>query len=251
MEVISFDGEMLSVTQWGTDHPGVPVVLCHGFASDTRGNFVAPGIVDAIVGAGHRVIGIDARGHGWSAKPHDPTAYADEAMARDVSAVLDALTLSACHLVGYSMGAITAYRVAQLDDRVRSVVLGGVGGSILDGMPERKDLVEAMEAFEAGDVSNPAAQGFRRFAEQTGADVKALAAMQRAPKLHVTDDPKVIDVPALVLVGEADTMAAADAERLAAAFPNGRLVRVPGDHLSAVGERAFAEALVAFLAEQG
>ena len=64
---------------------GDPVMLIHGFASSLQGNWRAPGIVDAIVKAGRKVIAIDCRGHGRSGKPHDPDAYAGSAMADDAT----------------------------------------------------------------------------------------------------------------------------------------------------------------------
>src|ERR1039458_3796179 len=60
------------------------VILAHGFAADHRINWVVPGVVDALVAAGRRVLAPDARGHGRSAKPHDPAAPAGEATARDL-----------------------------------------------------------------------------------------------------------------------------------------------------------------------
>ena len=42
------------------------MLLVHGFASDHTGNWVRPGIVDALVATGRRVIAYDARGHGAS-----------------------------------------------------------------------------------------------------------------------------------------------------------------------------------------
>jgi len=57
----SFDGVPIAFEVVGT---GPDVILLHGFASDHRGNWVQPGIRDAIVACGRRVIAYDARGHG-------------------------------------------------------------------------------------------------------------------------------------------------------------------------------------------
>jgi pimeloyl-ACP methyl ester carboxylesterase len=89
---------------------GAPVVLLHGFAADHFSNWVATGVVDALVGAGRRVLAPDARGHGASAKPHDPSAYANDAMLRDVQSLMDHAALDHVDVVGYSMGAIVAGR---------------------------------------------------------------------------------------------------------------------------------------------
>ena len=121
----SFDGLDLAFIDVGE---GAPVILLHGFAADHFSNWVATGVVDALVASQRRVLAPDARGHGASAKPHDPDAYANDAMARDVQSLMDHVALDRYDVVGYSMGSIVAGRLAPRDARVRSLVLGGVGG---------------------------------------------------------------------------------------------------------------------------
>ena len=64
----SFDGTRIHYHTWGEPpDPGTPsVVLHHGFLVDTHVNWVASGVVDALLRRGHHVVGIDARGHGRS-----------------------------------------------------------------------------------------------------------------------------------------------------------------------------------------
>ena len=104
-EFKSFDGVRIHFDDVGE---GPPVLLLHGFASDTTVNWIVPGVRDALAAAGFRVISPDARGHGRSEKPHAPESYADDAMRRDVSALSDYLGLERVDAVGYSMGAVTA-----------------------------------------------------------------------------------------------------------------------------------------------
>src|ERR1700749_1175819 len=67
----------------------------------------------------------------------------------------------------------------------------------------------------------------------------------------VVDTPREalakIDVPTLVNAGADDTPRGS-VEALAAVLPNGRLLRVPGDHLTALLGPGFADAVAAFLA---
>src|SRR5688500_7194515 len=97
----SFDGTTIAFRAEGD---GPTVLLLHGFAADHHLNWVGPGVFDAVVASGRRVIAPDARGHGRSDKPHDPAAYADDTMVRDVRAVLDHLAVESLDVVGYSMG---------------------------------------------------------------------------------------------------------------------------------------------------
>src|SRR6478672_13252418 len=101
----SFDGTGIAYTIVGS---GPDALLLHGFAADHHVNWVAPGIVDALVAAGRRVIAYDARGHGQSDKPHDPAAYENDAMVRDARSLLDHLGVESVDVVGYSMGALVS-----------------------------------------------------------------------------------------------------------------------------------------------
>src|SRR4051794_18941877 len=86
----SFDGLQIAYHEWGTASASAPpVVLHHGFVADAASNFELPGIVDALVSAGRRVIGIDARGHGQSEKPHDADRYGFATMSRDLVTLID------------------------------------------------------------------------------------------------------------------------------------------------------------------
>ena len=51
----------------------------------------------------------------------------------------------------------------------------------------------------------------------------------------------------MVLIGEGDTLVGS-ADKLAAAIPGAKLVKVPGDHLTAVGAPALKSAVLGFLA---
>src|SRR5439155_3680505 len=124
-----------------------------------------------------RVVGVDARGHGRSDKPHDPAAYENSAMVRDVGALLDHLALSRVDLVGYSMGAATAVRFAAQDRRVRRLVLGGIGGdpaewSSAEHIAARRDradrILVGLEADDPETVTDPLARRARSLMEQRG-----------------------------------------------------------------------------------
>jgi pimeloyl-ACP methyl ester carboxylesterase len=244
----SFDGTAIAFREWGAEYGTVPVVLHHGFAADSLTNWVAPGVADRIVATGRRVVAIDARGHGKSGKPHDVEHYSAGQMARDVSCLIDHLELERVDLVGYSMGGHVALDVATTETRLRSVVIGGIGGAAL--APEsidRSAMVRALQAPSIDDVADGAGRALRRLAERSGADLEALAAIA-SDNGHRAEGLERITVPALVLVGADDPMARG-AERLAATIPGARHQVVPGDHLTCVAEPAFAEAIRAFLDE--
>jgi pimeloyl-ACP methyl ester carboxylesterase len=245
----SFDGKEIAYV---TEGDGPPVLLLHGFASEHRGNWVTPGVFDALAGS-HRVIAWDARGHGESDKPHDPASYAGDAMVRDATALLDHLGIDRVHLVGYSMGAIVALRLTPNEPRVRSLVLGGIGGRVAQGRrPIDSGRVAAAMTADDPSAFGPAARAFRRFAERTGADRQALAAIQQAHAGEAPARPDLVRVPTLVLVGDDDKLAGPP-EALAARVPDGlaRAHTVRGDHLTAMFDPAFTQAILEFLASAG
>ena len=182
---------------------GEPIVLVHGFASNKEVNWVGPGWVTALTRAGRRVIALDDRGHGASAKLYDPAAYHSAIMAEDVRALLDHLDLPRADVMGYSMGArITAFLALLHPDRVRSAVLGGLGIRLVEGVGLPDTIATALEAPSLADVSDPTAYMFRAFAEQTKSDLRALAACLRGSRQTLSrDEVGRIAVPLLVAVG--------------------------------------------------
>ena len=88
---------------------GPAVLLLHGATATRR--YVLHGS-RALERAGHRVIAFDARGHGASTGPRDPAGYSYGAFAHDALAVLDALGIARATLVGHSLGAAVAARLA-------------------------------------------------------------------------------------------------------------------------------------------
>ncbi|MGY1607015.1 MULTISPECIES: alpha/beta fold hydrolase [unclassified Geodermatophilus] len=253
LRVPGADGVAVAVHRWGEPGGLPPVYLQHGFVADTRLNWVGTGTVAVLLAAGREVVGVDARGHGRSDKPHDPTAYGEPRMADDLRRVADALGHDAFDLVGYSMGATVAMLVAVADRRVRRLVVGGAGAAFVErGGAERRAglmaaLAAALEAADVADVRDPRTVLFRRMADAMDADRRALAAHARA--VHATGaDLAAITAATLVLAGDADPLAARP-ETLAAAIPGARLRIVPGDHTTVLRTPAFAAAIAGFLGE--
>jgi pimeloyl-ACP methyl ester carboxylesterase len=246
--VRSFDGAQIAYTARGS---GPAVLLLHGFCADHVLNWETPGVIDALVGAGRRVIATDARGHGESEKPNDPDAYAGDTMVRDAQAVLDHLGVEDVDVVGYSMGSMVAARLVPDEPRTHALVLGGVGEGVLPprgGSRSPEAVADALLADDPADVTNVAGKAFREFAEFTGADRKALAALSRSTALRFSVRFDAITVPTLVIAGADDTLIKSP-QALAKRLPSARLQIVPGDHLGAPYHSAFSRALVAFLDE--
>jgi pimeloyl-ACP methyl ester carboxylesterase len=107
---------------------GPPLVMQHGY-TDSIETWYELGYVDALK-KGHRLILVDARGHGASDKPHDTAAYANDLRVADIVAVLRELNIPRADYFGYSMGGRIGFMMAQYaPDRVRGLIIGGAGAN--------------------------------------------------------------------------------------------------------------------------
>ncbi|PYB71243.1 MULTISPECIES: alpha/beta fold hydrolase [Rhizobium] len=234
------------------DPTGEPVLLIHGFASSASVNWVYPGWLRTLGDAGYRVIAIDNRGHGASDKPHDPEVYHPSSMAGDAAALLNHLGLPDAHVMGYSMGArISAFLAVEHPDRVRTLVFGGLGIGMCDGVGDWDPIADALLAPSLDDVTHERGRMFRAFADQTGSDRLALAACIRTSRDLVSrQDIAKVDIPTLIGVGTKDDIAGSAAE-LAALMPHAAALDIPNrDHMLAVGDRVFKKAVLEFYAAQ-
>ena len=249
----SFDGTSLFYLEEGD---GPPAVLLHGLTSSTEGNWRRPGIWNALLDAGKRVIGLDARGHGRSDKAHDPRAYEREAMVRDVASLFDHVGLGTADLAGYSMGAFTAIRFAAQDTRVRRLVLGGIGGDPGQwGAPEAREergerakrILAGLTAADAASIEDPLARRVRQLMEERGNDLEAMAAIQLAdrPVIDSVETTRV-SAPTLVVCGEDDV----SPDPLAAVLPAGQALVLTGDHEGVVSNPELGKVIAAFLSEE-
>lgn len=253
MEMQHFLSDGVQIAYLDEGESDAPVILLvHGFASHTEMNWVAPGWVKLLTGEGLRVLSIDNRGHGQSEKRYDLDAYGAPLMADDALRLLDHLEIPKADVMGYSMGArISAFLTMAHPDRVRSVVFGGLGYNMVRGMAGTGPIAAALEANSLDEVTNPTARTFRAFAEQTGSDLKALAACIRSSRAKITAEALAkITNPVLVAVGENDVIGGSP-DQLAALMPNATAYIIESrDHMKAVGDRNFKQRVLEFLVER-
>ena len=232
---------------------GDPVLLIHGFASSAMVNWVHPGWLQTLEKAGRRVIALDNRGHGESAKPHDPNAYHPLKMAEDARALLDHLEIKRADVMGYSMGArISVFLALHHPERVRTLVLGGLGIGLVHGVGDWDPIADALLAPSLDVVTHERGRMFRAFADKTGSDRQALAACIASNRVLVSEaEAARVMQPTLICVGTKDDIAGSGAE-LADLMPDARAIDIPGrDHMLAVGDRVFKSAALDFYAENG
>ncbi|MDP1700037.1 MAG: alpha/beta hydrolase [Aestuariivirga sp.] len=228
---------------------GEPVLLIHGFASNGRVNWVDTGWVNTLLDGGFRVITMDNRGHGDSEKLYNPDLYSAAEMAEDARRLLDHLKIPRAHVMGYSMGArIAAFMAIAHPTRVGSAVFAGLASRMITGVGGGREIAKALEAASLLDVTDVSARTFRVFAEQTRGDLKALAACIRSSRVKITAEMlATIKIPVLVVVGEKDDVAG-EIVPLLAAIPGATGVTLAKrNHMNAVGDKLYKEAVLTFL----
>lgn len=237
------DGVTLAYHELGT---GRAVVLLHGYMSGGPEIWVRTGIATRLADAGRRVIMPDFRGHGDSARPHDPGAYPRDALTTDARAVIAHLDLGEYDLAGYSLGGRIVARMLALGAKPGRAVVAGTGLEPIVHASGRggnyRRILSGLGTFAPG---SPEAQ-VEEYLNSTGADPVAL--------LHVldtfVDTPleafAAIDVPTLVIAG-ADDVGRGSVPDLAAAIRGSRLQEVPGDHLTALLSAELSDEVTRFL----
>jgi len=229
---------------------GPPILLIHGFASNARVNWWDTSWVKTLTEAGRRVITFDHRGHGASEKLYDPALYPAAEMAEDARRLLDHLEIVEADVMGYSMGArVSAFLTIAHPARVRRAVFAGLASRMITGVGGAEAIAAALEAPSRNDGLDINARAFRIFAEQTKSDLKALAACIRSSREKITvAELATIRVPVLVVAGEKDEVAG-DVDTLVKAIPGAVGVTLPNrNHMNAVGDRGYKDAVLAFLA---
>ena len=250
----SFTSDGVQIAYDDLTPPGGPertIVLIHGFASNRNEGWKRTGWYQAFERRRMRVIALDQRGHGESEKLYESDAYEREKLAADVLALMDHLGVQRADVFGYSMGTRTALGVAMAaPDRVSNLILGGVGGKLLEAAPAAvgESMADAMLAEDPATITHPMLQSFRQFADEQGEDRKALAAVTGAKNPPLDQDAMTrLPMPVLVVAGVSDT-GAGDPEGLSRLFPHGHSVTVPGcDHFSAIPHALTKAAVFDFL----
>lgn len=245
------DGFTLAYADWRDDAApdAEPVLLIHGFASSMQYNWIAPGWIETLLDAGYRPIAFDHRGHGASTKSYDPADYSPDRMAGDAAALLSHLSLRQAHVMGYSMGArVSAFLARSRPDLVATLILGGLGIGLVDGVGDWDPIAEALVAPNPDAITHARGKVFRAFAEQTRSDRLALAACISTSRVLLSrDEVARIGQPTLIAVGTKDDIAGSPQE-LAALMRQAQAFDVAGrDHMLSVGDRSFKAATIAFL----
>ena len=233
------------------DHgSGEPVVLIHGYPlSGASWEKQLP----VLLAAGHRVITYDRRGFGKSSQPTDGYNY--NTFAEDLHKLVTKLNLNSFSLVGFSMGGGEVARyIGKYGSKgvTRAVIIGGippyllktadnpegVDGSVFEGIQKAvaADRYAFFTEFFKNFYNTDVLLG-KRISEQAvqaswniAAGASATASLACVSTWHedFRNNLAVIDVPTLVIHGDADRIVplSASGERTAKLIKGARLVPI-------------------------
>jgi pimeloyl-ACP methyl ester carboxylesterase len=153
--------------------------------------------------AGYRCIAIDIPPFGYSEKPATPS-FGNEAQAKRIIALMDALEIDSAILFGHSFGGGATLETALLiPERIDALILEDVGGLNLNLVPKEKTSPSALEIFfETRAIRNPilSATATNPLLTKT-----LLSAMLKDPNDATDEKIKILQQP-LVLEGATNTL---------------------------------------------
>lgn len=225
MPIVHANGLDIGYEVYGS---GPPLVMLHGATSAGREDFAAQ---VPLFSKAFQVFLPDARGHattrwdvaeGWS--------YGQ--LVDDVAAFADALGLATFHVLGFSMGAMTALQFAvRWPDRLRTMIVAG----ITTQREPRTSVARRLMDPDWIDRNDPRRAEIlaRRHDPVQGVDawrslLPAISADIASQPLLTPRDLRRIELPAMVCVGDRDVFVPVDhAWGLARQLPDARLLVAP------------------------
>jgi pimeloyl-ACP methyl ester carboxylesterase len=251
---------------------GVPVVFAHEFG----GNLGSWETQLRHLSRSFRCIAYNARGYPPSDVPAEPSAYSQRIAGDDLARLLTALDIDRAHIVGLSMGSVTALDFAlRYGERARSITLCGCGyGSIAaeraawltsnevlaDGI--MADIEQATRTYANGPTrltfKRKDPRGWQDFVEHMATSLDPLGAsltlrgiQAKRPSLHeMTHLLREVNLPAMIVVGDEDTPALEPSLFLKKILPHAALWVFPlsGHAVNAEEPHLFNRVLFDFLA---
>jgi pimeloyl-ACP methyl ester carboxylesterase len=255
----------------------LPVICLHGL---TRNSKDFEDVAPAIARMGRRVLCVDVRGRGQSARDPNPDNYVPKTYARDVLALMESLGIARAVFLGTSMGGIIIMMLAALRPRAISAsILNDVGPVVSPEAIERirsyagrpaeiadwNQAVDYVRGINGIAFPDNTEADWQRFAHRTFRDVDGVPALDYDPQIAVPfakgryKAPRLLawllfrrlarHRPTLLVRGErSDVLSPAIVERMRANAPDLEYAEVRHvGHAPMLTEPEAALALAAFL----
>lgn len=180
---------------------GDPLIVLHGAYM----NIPAMGEIIPRLAQTHKVYALEFQGHGRTEDIDRPVTYPN--LADDVAVFMDTVGIARADVLGYSMGAATALKLAiDHPDKVDQLITASVAYDMAGSQPEFLAMIPTMtpEMFIGSPMEDawkqyaPNPDGFRSFVER-------MIALEHEPMAWEADVLK-LKTPMLIIAGDADMM---------------------------------------------
>lgn len=211
---------------------GYPLVLLHGGGSTIASTY---GRILPQLAKTHQVIAIELQAHGHTHDIDRPLSFEQD--ADDVAALLQILKIGKADFMGFSNGGTTCLQIAiRHPQLVHKLVLASAMYK-RSGMPP--GFFEGMQHATLAQMPPPLKEAYLKANNDTNG-LQAMFNRDAARMIGFKDIPdeaiKAIQVPALVINGDADVILAEHALEIARTLPHARLAILPSGHGDYLGE---------------
>lgn len=256
-----------------------PVICIHGL---TRNSADFEDVAPWIAAQGRRVIAVDIRGRGRSARDPDPARYHPKTYSADVLRLMEASGISRAVFIGTSMGGIITMAIAMKRlGAIAAAVLNDVGpiismkglerikGYVGKGVPVQSwdDAAAFIQSINGVAFPDNTREDWLKFARRTFREEAGTFVLDYDPKIsqaikggQVRNTSLIAKLlykrlaknrPTLLIRGgNSDIVGPEEAQYMRSAVPTLRYAEVPGiGHAPMLTEPAARAALAAFLAD--
>jgi len=211
---------------------GAPLVLIHGGGSTIGTSF---GRILPLLSEHFRVIAVELQAHGHTSDRNAPESF--ESDADDVAALLRYLKIDKASFFGFSNGGNTAMQIAiRHPELVNKLVIASAFYKRAGMMP---GFFEGLAGAELADMPAGLQEAFRAINKDPHA-LQAMFEKDRNRMVQFRDWPEEylqrIKAPALFIAADKDVMTVEHTAEMARHVTNSRLLILPGNHGSYIGE---------------
>jgi len=220
------------------------VVLLHGCGGSREATFAVTGWLHKLAEAGYQALPLHLPGHGDRTAAHDPARYADLA-----GLVMPHLPPGAFDAIGFSLGAKLLLEIAiRKPDRVRRLVLGGIGDNVFAPESVAEAAAQALEHGATPATPAPVRAFLRTFEPERNDPLAIAAVLRRPPNPTFTEERlRQVRAPVLIVNGDADPLVRLGS-RLASVLPDVACITLPlVDHFALPAQPEFIRCAISFL----
>ncbi len=211
---------------------GTPLVLIHGGGSTIQTSF---GRILPVLAQHYKVIAVELQAHGHTSDRDTPESFEQD--ADDVAALLQHLSISNAHILGFSNGGNTAMRMAMRHSGLVNKLV------IISAFYKREGMMPGFfEGMQHATIDNMP-QLLKTYYLQINNDEKGLLAMftkDRDRMLHFKDwnddELRSIESSTFLICGDRDVVTTEHTVNMSRLIPGAQLAILPGTHGSFIGE---------------